>query len=151
MYDSDLYFSNIDSGMAGRARLGRTQEDLNKYKQRIDTNAENQKGYAESIAEMHNKVTWRELGFYSIFHDVDSCSNIAGILPILNEKWVQYSVPSIRIHHFFPWAIPAFLGTQQQIGAREMEGMPITIMIAFWCGWTKNGNGISLGYIEYRI
>uniref|UniRef100_A0A183BLK1 Myosin_tail_1 domain-containing protein n=1 Tax=Globodera pallida TaxID=36090 RepID=A0A183BLK1_GLOPA len=55
-YFIDDEFSDYESSMAGRARLGRTQEDLNKYKQRIDSNAENQKEYSEIIAAMQNKL-----------------------------------------------------------------------------------------------
>lgn len=39
-----------------RARLGRTQEDLQKYKARIDANVEHQKEYSEIMSDMHQKV-----------------------------------------------------------------------------------------------
>jgi hypothetical protein len=37
-------------------RLGRTQEDLQRYKQRIDANVENQREYSELMNAMHQKV-----------------------------------------------------------------------------------------------
>lgn len=37
-------------------RLGRTQEDLQKYKQRIDNNVEHQREYSDLMAAMHQKV-----------------------------------------------------------------------------------------------
>lgn len=40
------------------ARLGRTQEDLHKYKQRIDANVEQQREYSEIIAAMQAKVLY---------------------------------------------------------------------------------------------
>jgi hypothetical protein len=40
-------------------RLGRTQEDLQKYKQRIDANVEHQKEYSEAIHSMQQKVKFR--------------------------------------------------------------------------------------------
>lgn len=39
-------------------RLGRTQEDLHKYKQRIDANVEHQREYSELMSGMHQKVTF---------------------------------------------------------------------------------------------
>lgn len=42
--------------MNERVRLGKTQEDLHKYKQRIDANVEQQKEYSEIMATMQNKV-----------------------------------------------------------------------------------------------
>jgi len=52
-YDSSLLGVG---GSASRARLGRTQEDLNKYRQRIDANVEQQKEYSEIIADMQSKA-----------------------------------------------------------------------------------------------
>jgi hypothetical protein len=37
-------------------RLGRTQEDLAKYKQRIDANVEHQREYSELMHAMQQKV-----------------------------------------------------------------------------------------------
>lgn len=37
-------------------RLGRTHEDLQKYKQRIDANVENQREYSELMHAMQQKV-----------------------------------------------------------------------------------------------
>lgn len=51
-----MLFSDIESGITGRAWLGRAQEDLNKYRQRIDTNAESQKEHSERMDAMKNKV-----------------------------------------------------------------------------------------------
>lgn len=56
-YDLDSYIfdSKIIRGNE-RAKLDRTQEDLQKYKQRIDANVEQQKEYSEIMATMQNKV-----------------------------------------------------------------------------------------------
>uniref|UniRef100_A0AC35U797 Major antigen n=1 Tax=Rhabditophanes sp. KR3021 TaxID=114890 RepID=A0AC35U797_9BILA len=60
-FDSDILFdfeNNIGgSGGATRARLDRTQEDLSKYKQRIDANVEQQREYSELMHDMQNKLT----------------------------------------------------------------------------------------------
>lgn len=52
-FDSDLY--DFEDSRAN-ARLGRTQEDLQKYKQRIDANVEHQREYSEIMNVMHQKV-----------------------------------------------------------------------------------------------
>lgn len=48
--------ANIFGGPNGNPRLGQTQEDLHKYKQRIDANVEQQREYSEIIAAMQTKV-----------------------------------------------------------------------------------------------
>ena len=51
---------DLDSELFGlgsrRARLGRTQQDLNKYKQRIDASVEQQKEYSDLMAQMQAKL-----------------------------------------------------------------------------------------------
>lgn len=56
-FDSDLMLE-IDSYGKGvsAARLDRTQEDLNKYRQRIDANVEHQKEYSDLISALQHKV-----------------------------------------------------------------------------------------------
>lgn len=56
-FDSDLMLE-IDSYGKGvsAARLDRTQEDLNKYRQRIDANVEHQKEYSDMMAALQHKV-----------------------------------------------------------------------------------------------
>lgn len=61
LYEDPLLFgldSNIfgGGGGGGRARLGRTQEDLGRYRQRIDASVEQQREYSEIIAAMQNKA-----------------------------------------------------------------------------------------------
>uniref|UniRef100_A0A914E8I7 OCEL domain-containing protein n=1 Tax=Acrobeloides nanus TaxID=290746 RepID=A0A914E8I7_9BILA len=55
-YDSELY--DIEPELFGRsaARIGRTQEDLNKYRQRIDANVDQQKEFSQIMAAMQNKL-----------------------------------------------------------------------------------------------
>jgi hypothetical protein len=48
--DSDLF------GGRSRGRLGRTQQDLNKYKQRIDASVEQQKEYSDLMNQMQSKL-----------------------------------------------------------------------------------------------
>ncbi|CAD5215840.1 unnamed protein product [Bursaphelenchus okinawaensis] len=52
-FDSDLYDYEDNRS---NARLGRTQEDLHKYKQRIDANVEHQREYSEIMNAMHQKL-----------------------------------------------------------------------------------------------
>ncbi|VDP16328.1 unnamed protein product [Onchocerca flexuosa] len=56
-FDSDLMLE-IDSYGKGvsAARLDRTQEDLHKYRQRIDANVEHQKEYSDIISALQQKV-----------------------------------------------------------------------------------------------
>lgn len=56
-FESDLMLE-IDSYGKGvsAARLDRTQEDLNKYRQRIDANVEHQKEYSDLISALQHKV-----------------------------------------------------------------------------------------------
>lgn len=57
MYDLDSYL--LDTKLIKeneREKLGRTQEDLKNYKQRIDANVEQQKEYSEIMTNMQNKV-----------------------------------------------------------------------------------------------
>ncbi|CAK5128259.1 unnamed protein product [Meloidogyne enterolobii] len=46
----------MEGAGGGISRLGRTQEDLNRCRMRIDANVENQKEYSENIATMHKKI-----------------------------------------------------------------------------------------------
>nr|CAD2132733.1 unnamed protein product [Meloidogyne enterolobii] len=58
-YTDDTYnllFGNMEGAGGGISRLGRTQEDLNRCRMRIDANVENQKEYSENIAAMHKKI-----------------------------------------------------------------------------------------------
>jgi hypothetical protein len=48
--DGDLF------GGRSRGRLGRTQQDLNKYKQRIDASVEQQKEYSDLMNQMQSKL-----------------------------------------------------------------------------------------------
>ncbi|VDK40489.1 unnamed protein product [Cylicostephanus goldi] len=52
-FEDDLL--DFDRG-AAVARLDRTQDDLNKFRQRIDNNVEQQKEYSEMMAALQNKV-----------------------------------------------------------------------------------------------
>ncbi|EJW75084.1 hypothetical protein WUBG_14004 [Wuchereria bancrofti] len=56
-FDSDLMLE-IDTYGKGvsAARLDRTQEDLNKYRRRIDANVEHQKEYSDLISALQHKV-----------------------------------------------------------------------------------------------
>lgn len=56
-FDSDLLL-DIDTYGKGTsvARLDRTQEDLNKYRQRIDANVEQQKEYSDMMSALQQKV-----------------------------------------------------------------------------------------------
>uniref|UniRef100_A0A915E022 Rootletin-like coiled-coil domain-containing protein n=1 Tax=Ditylenchus dipsaci TaxID=166011 RepID=A0A915E022_9BILA len=57
LYGLDSNLFNLGGGGGGsRARLGRTQEDLHKYKQRIDATVEHQREYSDIIAAMQNKL-----------------------------------------------------------------------------------------------
>lgn len=51
MLEMDTYGKGISA-----ARLDRTQEDLNKYRQRIDANVEYQKEYSDLISALQQKV-----------------------------------------------------------------------------------------------
>lgn len=54
-YSSDSF--DIDPLYGGSTmRLGRTQEDLQKFRQRIDANADHQREYSDIMSAMHQKV-----------------------------------------------------------------------------------------------
>ncbi|CAI4225555.1 unnamed protein product [Auanema sp. JU1783] len=53
LLDDDFF---MDSRGATAARLDRTQSDLNKFKQRIDNNVEQQREYSEMMANLQTKV-----------------------------------------------------------------------------------------------
>uniref|UniRef100_A0A0N5AFE4 CEP209_CC5 domain-containing protein n=1 Tax=Syphacia muris TaxID=451379 RepID=A0A0N5AFE4_9BILA len=56
-YESDLVLDADVYGRAGSAsRLDRTQEDLDKYRQRIDANVEQQKEYSDMIGDLQRKI-----------------------------------------------------------------------------------------------
>ncbi|KAF1747876.1 hypothetical protein GCK72_024342 [Caenorhabditis remanei] len=55
-FDDDLLLEIDSSRGAAVARLDRTQDDLNKFRQRIDNNVEQQKEYSEMMAALQNKV-----------------------------------------------------------------------------------------------
>uniref|UniRef100_A0A8R1I3G8 Lin-5 (Five) Interacting protein n=2 Tax=Caenorhabditis japonica TaxID=281687 RepID=A0A8R1I3G8_CAEJA len=55
-FDDDLLLEIDNSRGAAVARLDRTQDDLNKFRQRIDNNVEQQKEYSEMMAALQNKV-----------------------------------------------------------------------------------------------
>lgn len=58
--DASLDEPSIFNETPSNARLGRTQEDLHKYKQRIDANVEQQREYSEIIAAMQSKVSFEK-------------------------------------------------------------------------------------------
>lgn len=51
MLEIDSYGKGVSA-----ARLDRTQEDLNKYRQRIDASVEHQKEYSDMMAALQQKV-----------------------------------------------------------------------------------------------
>ena len=53
-FDDDILM-DIDRGGAS-ARLDRTQDDLHKFRQRIDNNVEQQREYSEMMHALQNKV-----------------------------------------------------------------------------------------------
>ncbi|UMM41579.1 hypothetical protein L5515_017779 [Caenorhabditis briggsae] len=55
-FDDDLLLEIDSSRGAAVARLDRTQDDLNKFRQRIDNNVEQQREYSEMMASLQNKV-----------------------------------------------------------------------------------------------
>uniref|UniRef100_A0A1I7SZH7 Lin-5 n=1 Tax=Caenorhabditis tropicalis TaxID=1561998 RepID=A0A1I7SZH7_9PELO len=55
-FDDDLLLEIDSSRGAAVARLDRTQDDLNKFRQRIDNNVEQQREYSEMMAALQNKV-----------------------------------------------------------------------------------------------
>ncbi|CAB3410336.1 unnamed protein product [Caenorhabditis bovis] len=56
-FDDDLLLEIDNSSRSvAAARLDRTQDDLNKFRQRIDNNVEQQKEYSEMMAALQNKV-----------------------------------------------------------------------------------------------
>lgn len=58
-HDWDAEPFDLDSELYGnrRTRLGRTQHDLNKYKQRIDASVEQQKEYSDLMSQMQSKLS----------------------------------------------------------------------------------------------
>uniref|UniRef100_A0A1I7XQW4 t-SNARE coiled-coil homology domain-containing protein n=1 Tax=Heterorhabditis bacteriophora TaxID=37862 RepID=A0A1I7XQW4_HETBA len=54
-FDDDLLL-DLDARGTAQTRLDRTQDDLNKFRQRIDNNVEQQKEYSEMMAALQNKV-----------------------------------------------------------------------------------------------
>ena len=55
-FDDDLLLEYDTRGGAAAARLGRTQDDLSKFKARIDNNVEQQKEYSEMMEALQRKV-----------------------------------------------------------------------------------------------
>lgn len=56
-YETDLVLDADVYGRSGSAsRLDRTQEDLDKYRQRIDANVEQQKEYSDMMTDLQRKV-----------------------------------------------------------------------------------------------
>ena len=54
-FDDDLLL-DLDSRGAASARLDRTQDDLTKFKARIDSNVEQQKEYSDMMHALQQKV-----------------------------------------------------------------------------------------------